>query len=134
MSLTQISNQANKYAMTNIRLARNAYDRMRGMLGLTDSSAQNVEYVLYGCGSIHTIGMKFVLDVAFVDKSGLVVKVERCVPPNRVVFGGFCARVTVERVASLGEWLKQGEHYPINELIVERSTNETLSRVWLKRV
>ena len=37
------------------------------------------------CRSVHTFGMRFALDVAFLDGEGRVLRLERAVPPNRVV-------------------------------------------------
>jgi uncharacterized protein len=37
------------------------------------------------CRSVHTFGMRFALDVAFLDSEGRVLRVERGVPPNRVL-------------------------------------------------
>jgi uncharacterized protein len=38
------------------------------------------------CRSIHTFGMRFAIDVTFLDENGHVLRVERAVPPRRVLF------------------------------------------------
>ena len=38
------------------------------------------------CRSVHTFGMRFPIDVAFLDERGSVVRLERSVPPRRVLF------------------------------------------------
>jgi uncharacterized membrane protein (UPF0127 family) len=38
------------------------------------------------CRSVHTFGMRFPLDVAFLDERGSVVRLERSVAPRRVLF------------------------------------------------
>src|SRR4051812_47384320 len=38
------------------------------------------------CRSVHTFGMRFPLDIAFLDEHGSVVRFERSVPPRRVLF------------------------------------------------
>lgn len=38
------------------------------------------------CSSIHTFGMRFALDVFFLDESGRVIAVRRRVPPRRIVW------------------------------------------------
>ncbi len=46
------------------------------------------------CRSIHTFGMRFPIDVAFLDAAGRVIRVERAVGPGRVLLGrGACAGV-----------------------------------------
>jgi uncharacterized membrane protein (UPF0127 family) len=38
------------------------------------------------CRSVHTFGMRFALDVVFLDGGGAVLRVDRGVPPRRVLF------------------------------------------------
>jgi uncharacterized membrane protein (UPF0127 family) len=38
------------------------------------------------CRSVHTFGMRFPIDVAFLDEAGEMLRVERTVPPRRVLF------------------------------------------------
>lgn len=60
----------------------------RRMIGLLDRSvcANGEVLVLLPCRSIHTFGMKEVIDVAFIDAQGHVVKVVNALAPRR-----FCA-------------------------------------------
>jgi len=38
------------------------------------------------CRSVHTFGMRFPIDVTFLDERGRIVRVARNVPPRRVLF------------------------------------------------
>jgi uncharacterized membrane protein (UPF0127 family) len=38
------------------------------------------------CSSVHTFGMRFALDLFFLDREGRVIEVKRRVPPRRVVW------------------------------------------------
>lgn len=38
------------------------------------------------CASVHTFGMRFELDLFFLDRSGRVIAIRRRVPPRRVVW------------------------------------------------
>jgi uncharacterized membrane protein (UPF0127 family) len=38
------------------------------------------------CRSVHTFGMRFPLDIAFLDEHGSVMRLERSVPPRRVLY------------------------------------------------
>ncbi|HEU4945105.1 MAG TPA: DUF192 domain-containing protein [Solirubrobacterales bacterium] len=40
------------------------------------------------CSCVHTFGMRFDLDLCFLDASGAVVAVRRALPPRRVAFCG----------------------------------------------
>ena len=64
--------------------------------------------VLVGCGSIHTVGMRYPLDVAFVSCEGLVLKTVRRVWPGTFVS---CAnaRLVIERPAADGPWVSEGD-------------------------
>lgn len=39
------------------------------------------------CNSIHTFGMRFAVDVAFLDREGRVLKLAHGVPPGRLAWG-----------------------------------------------
>jgi uncharacterized membrane protein (UPF0127 family) len=44
------------------------------------------------CASVHTFGMRFELDVFFLDGAGRVIRLDRRVPPRRVLWcRGACA-------------------------------------------
>jgi uncharacterized protein len=57
------------------------------LLGLAFLRSLPPGYALFipDCRSVHTFGMRFAIDVAFVDLRGRVVRVERAVPPRRVL-------------------------------------------------
>jgi uncharacterized protein len=38
-----------------------------------------------GCSSVHTVGMRFRLDLLFLDAEGRVIELRRAVPPGRFV-------------------------------------------------
>ena len=73
-------------------LSRSA--RRRGLLG-RDSLAAGRGMLIAPCSSIHTWFMRFPIDVIFVRRDGLVVKVCRRVAPWRMVMG-WSAYATVE--------------------------------------
>jgi uncharacterized protein len=50
------------------------------------------------CRSVHTFGMRFPIDVTFLDEHGQTIRVERAVPPRRLLFER-CAFAVLERVS-----------------------------------
>ena len=80
--------------------------RLRGLLG-TGPGAEPV--VLTRCTSVHTFGMAYAIDVAFVSETGEVVEVVRDFPPGKVVSDARASCV-FERPAEQGDWLLAGEH------------------------
>lgn len=76
-------------------IADGAWARMRGLLGrsgLPDGTGM----LLSPCNSIHTMGMRFPLDVIFLDRDQQVVRVVKSLKPNRFALGGRGAKSAVE--------------------------------------
>jgi uncharacterized membrane protein (UPF0127 family) len=57
--------------------------RLIGLAGRRDLRA-GVALHLPHCRSVHTFGMRFALDLVWLDRLGAVVRVDRAVPPCRV--------------------------------------------------
>ena len=88
------------FALTNDRHGRvvagtllTAFDsasRRRGLLG-RDSLPDDSAIIIAPSNAIHTFFMRFAIDVAFVSKTGLVLKVRSAIPPWRIAgaWGGF---------------------------------------------
>src|SRR3954447_7362449 len=68
--------------------------RLLGLAGLRSLPAE-VGLLLPRCRSVHTFGMRFALDLVWVDAAGAVVRVDRAVPPRRLR-GCRAARSVVE--------------------------------------
>lgn len=94
------------------RVLSSWFERLVGLLG-TGPSAQPV--VLMRCGSIHTYGMAYPIDVALVGRRGEVLVSERALPPGRVLShaAAFCA---FERPASPFPWPVVGETLCVTSL------------------
>ena len=60
-------------------------ERMRGLLGRA-ALERNEALLLRRCRSIHTVGMRFAVDVLFIDRLGRVVAVHRDVGGARMLF------------------------------------------------
>ena len=82
--------------------AATTLQRMRGLLGCRDLPAGQ-GLLIERCGSIHTVGMRFAIDVVFLDDAWQVCRVCREVRPGRLcVWGGWRARRCLEVAAG---WL-----------------------------
>jgi uncharacterized protein len=57
------------------------------LLGLAFLRELPLDHALFipHCHSVHTFGMRFAIDVAFVDDLGVPLRIERSVPPGRVL-------------------------------------------------
>jgi uncharacterized protein len=74
----------NVYLATDLALAHTHWSRLRGLLGTTANDFRN------GCGlwirpcrGVHTLAMRFPIDVVYLDHAGAVVHVEHDLQPWR---------------------------------------------------
>lgn len=93
------------FAATRVRFAAGAGERARGLLG---KKAFDGVLVMAPCRDVHTVGMDRPIDVAFVDRDGVVVESHRAVPPFK---RKRCRRAAfaIERYARPLPWLQPGE-------------------------
>ena len=66
-------------------VARGFKARARG-LSRRDLADAGPGLLISRCASVHTFGMRFPLDLFFLDREGRVISVRRRVPPRRIVW------------------------------------------------
>jgi uncharacterized membrane protein (UPF0127 family) len=66
-----------------VELAVRVMERMKGLLGRKQFSSGKSLWIK-PCKSIHTIGMRFPIDVLFLDKKNIIVKIKKNFLPNRI--------------------------------------------------
>jgi len=66
-----------------VRTASTFLSRFVGLLG-TAAIAEGEGLWIIPCRGVHTLGMRYPIDVAFLDAGGVVVGVLEGLPPNRV--------------------------------------------------
>ena len=84
------------------RLARGFRARLLGLAGLDREEAGD-GLLLPRCSSVHTFGMRFPLDLYFLDGDGAVVGVRLALPPRRFAFCGQASAVLELPAATGGE-------------------------------
>lgn len=102
VSVVSASDGRRRWRATVLRTWR---ERLRGLLG-TRADAGAV--LIARCRSIHTFGMRYAIDVAFVREDGAVVGVRRALPAGRLA-SSRRASCVLERPASDGQWPAVGE-------------------------
>jgi len=75
--------------------------RMKGLLG-RKSLPEREAMLLDPCGSIHTFGMRFAIDVVFLDADWQVIGTRTNLRPGCLAWGGWRARRTIEAASG---WL-----------------------------
>jgi len=68
--------------VSDVRRAATALQRLRGLL-FRPPLQTGEGLLLDRCGAIHTFGMKYPLDVVFMDRQGVVIKVSDNIHPRR---------------------------------------------------
>jgi hypothetical protein len=81
--------------------------RLRG-LAWRERADAGAGLLIPRCSSVHTFGMRFELDLFFLDRSGRVIAVRRRVPPRRVVWRRGAAAVLEIPSAEGGEFAAPG--------------------------
>jgi hypothetical protein len=86
---------------TAVELAQTRSERRRGLLG-RDGMPGGSALVITRCNAVHTIGMRFSIDVAFVDARGRVRKVVEHLAPWRIAGALFASAVIEFPAGTLG--------------------------------
>jgi uncharacterized membrane protein (UPF0127 family) len=94
---TMVNARTGRPVASSIELARTRTQRRRGLLGRDGLDAGSA-FVLAPCHAVHTIGMRFPIDVAFVDDEGVVVKTVSHMGKWRLT-GARSATITIEMCA-----------------------------------
>jgi len=75
-----------------VPVAHDRRARLLGLAGLSEGEA-GAGLLLPRCSHVHTFGMRFALDLVFLDAHGRPLLVNRGVPPRR--FAGLCGAAAV---------------------------------------
>ena len=76
--------------LPHVRKAESAFERMKGLLG-SDEPASGEGMLISPCSSVHTLFMNFAIDVIFVNRKGIIVKIIPTLKPFRfgMAFGAY---------------------------------------------
>lgn len=77
-------NWPGRYRIRLVR-ARGVWGRLCGLLGRARPPGEGIGFWLFPCWAVHTIGMRYPIDIAFVDHQGRVRRLARHIRPGRVV-------------------------------------------------
>src|SRR3954451_15794476 len=60
------------------------------------------------CRSVHTFGMRFPIDVAFIDEWARPLRIERAVPPRRLLVGPAASAVLEPPAGEIARYIARG--------------------------
>ena len=101
MVVALMNERTRQTVATSVEIAATRTSRRRGLLGrdrLDGTSAM----LLAPCTAVHTAGMRFAIDVVFVDREGHAVKVVRNLRPWRIALAAGGRAVIEMAAGSLG--------------------------------
>ncbi|MFX0136080.1 MAG: DUF192 domain-containing protein [Candidatus Hodarchaeota archaeon] len=73
----------NKILPYKVILAKNLFSRLIGLLGKSKLNSQCAIHIV-PCNGIHTLGMKFPIDVLFLNSKGMAIKLFSNLSPNKI--------------------------------------------------
>lgn len=117
------------YQGERLRLLTGFCERAQGLLK-TGRRASPV--MLSPCFSVHTFGMAYALDIAFIGGSGRVLKVCRAIGPHRLLAVSQSVCV-VERPHRRGPWLVGGERVRFLRCVEGEGSHVHQRQIWLER-
>lgn len=88
-----------RYSGVTVSITETTQERMRGLLG-RDGLVPNEALLLRSCRSVHTFGMRFAIDVVFLDRHNRIVAIRHDVPKRRMHFS-MQATQTLEMAAGV---------------------------------
>lgn len=106
--------RGNDVFVPRVAIAASLAARMRGLLG-RPQLAPGTGMLIEHCGSVHTVGMRYALDLVFLDRQWRVTRVVRGVAPGRLMVWGGWRAVRVLEVAA--GWLDMAGVAPGTQLI-----------------
>ena len=87
--------ESGRIVVDHVEIADSLWRQTVGLLG-RDSLETDAGLWLEPCNGVHTIGMRFAIDLMFLNRDGVALKLFPNVPPSRMVGIYLRARVVVE--------------------------------------
>ena len=97
-----INQTKGKELASQVRVARSLWARFWGLMGRR-SLPEGHSVLITPCSSVHTFFMRFPIDVIFLDRDNIVVKIVPAMRPWRTALGGRGARSALELDAGAAE-------------------------------
>ncbi len=96
----KLTDESGNCLILNVSKTNNIFERMRGLLG-SSPLKDNEGLLIVPCSSVHTFGMRFTIDLIFLDKNWTVVKIVKTLKPWRMAFSRKASMVLELAVDSL---------------------------------
>jgi len=109
-----------------VKTVTSYYARIKGLLGTRQHQLDFDALHIIPCKGIHTFGMKYAIDLAFLDAQGKVISLRTNIAPNRVCPSPLGTKSVLERPAGKAFWLSPGDYIAssIEHVIESEKTKE----------
>ena len=101
MQVALMNERTRQLVAVSVEVAATRAARRRGLLG-RDGLREASAMLLAPCAAVHTAGMRFAIDVVFLDRQGFTVKVVRDLRPLRIALASGAHAVIEMPAGSLG--------------------------------
>jgi hypothetical protein len=102
MIVALMNERTRRPVASSVEIAATRRSRRRGLLG-RDRLDEGSAMILAPCTAVHTVGMRFPIDVVFADRQGFAVKIVRDLRPWRMAMAAG-AHVVIEMPAGTLRW------------------------------
>ncbi len=124
---TLVNAQTGAVIASSVEVARTSATRRRGLLG-REGLPTGSALVITRCNAIHTMGMQFAIDVAFIDADGCVRKIVHRLRPRRIAIAPRAWAVIELAAGGLGPDCLQCRGPGLSGAAVERCACSRYSR------
>ena len=100
--------EASDFKVSEVIVCRSFFSRARGLLGY-ERLAANAGMLLVPCKSIHTVAMKFAIDIVYLDSSGTVLSTQAELSPHRFSRGPRGTHAVLEVASGAAQSLSVGQ-------------------------
>ena len=104
----------NSDSMLHIFIATGFFTRLVGLLG-TKRLPQNHVLLFRSKSGVHTVGMKYAIDIYFLSAAGRLLAVHKNVAPNRMVFAPKGVSMLIESScdSTVSSWLSELNYFAV---------------------
>lgn len=102
--------------VTRVKVADGFFSRLIGLLSRSSLGSDEGLWIA-GCDSVHTIGMRFDIDLVFLDRAGVVLKIVSGAARNRPYFGKRGAASVLELAAGAASQMSVGDRVALFDVV-----------------
>ncbi len=84
-NMSLVDAKTNAILVRDVRVAESTWEKTRGLLARPEQECGQ-GFWIGGCRCIHMVGMRYAIDVVFINAAGMIVKIDHELKPWRLAF------------------------------------------------